>query len=83
MVLPAAAFLMNLSPKPGEFCEMPKRITNYNPERKRLVGRPKARWSDDVNIDLRNAVTGNWRVDGKDRDGWQGIPEEAKAHLGL
>jgi hypothetical protein len=28
MVLPRATFVMNLSTKPGEFCEMPKRIYN-------------------------------------------------------
>jgi hypothetical protein len=28
MALPRATFLMNLSTKPGEFCEMPNRIYN-------------------------------------------------------
>jgi hypothetical protein len=37
MVLPTATFLMNLSIKPGEFCEMPKRIYNelYSKKKKK------------------------------------------------
>jgi hypothetical protein len=36
--------------------EMPKRIMNYNVEGKRRVGRPKARWSDAVEKDMRKQV---------------------------
>jgi hypothetical protein len=31
--------------------------------------------------DMRKAGVRNWRMEAKDRDGWQRILEEAKAHL--
>jgi hypothetical protein len=36
--------------------EMSKRIMNYNPEGKRRTGRPKARWTDAVDNDMRRQV---------------------------
>jgi hypothetical protein len=83
MVLPAATLLMNLSPKLGEFCEMPKRIMNYNSEGKRRVGRHKVKWVDVVNNDFRKASVRHWRREGDDRDRWWRILEEVKMHLGL
>jgi hypothetical protein len=68
MVLPTAAFLMNLNLKLAEFCEMLKRIINYNPEGKRRVGRPKVRWVNVVHNDLRKTDVRNWRTESDDRD---------------
>jgi predicted SprT family Zn-dependent metalloprotease len=49
MVLPRATFLMNLSTKPGKFCEMPKIINNelYS-KRNKKVGSHKGRWIDQI-----------------------------------
>lgn len=80
MVLPTATFLMNPSTKPGEICEMPKRIMNYTPEGRR--SKKAQRWIDVVN-DLRKVSFRNWRTKGKDRHGWWRILEEANTHLGL
>jgi hypothetical protein len=63
--------------------EMSKRIMNYNTERKRRAGNPKARarWIDAVDTDMRNVGVRNWRKEAKDRDGRRRILEEANAHL--
>jgi hypothetical protein len=58
-----------------------KIIVNYNPERKRRVGRPKASWIDAVDNDMRKAGVRNLRMEAKHRVGWWRILEEAKAHL--
>jgi hypothetical protein len=60
---------------------MSKQIMNYNPEWKRRAGRPKAKWIDAVANAVRKAGVRNWRMEAKDRDGWQRILEEAKARL--
>jgi hypothetical protein len=41
------------------------------PEAKRKKGRPRMRWMDGVEKDLRNLGTVNWRTKAQDRDGWK------------
>jgi hypothetical protein len=60
---------------------MSKRITNYNSEDKIRGGRPKARWIDAVDNDMRKASVRNWRMEAKERDGWRRILEKATAYL--
>ena len=59
---------------------MPKRIINYNPAGKRVVGKPRANWTD-VNNDITEADVIDWRIEANDRDVWWTVLEETKAQL--
>ncbi|KAG8238981.1 hypothetical protein J437_LFUL005038 [Ladona fulva] len=51
---------------------------------KRPVGKPRARWEDNVSKDTRDLLgIRNWRQQSRDRDGWRQKIDEAKAQLGL
>jgi hypothetical protein len=50
---------------------------------KRVRGRPKLRWFDDVREDLRILKVKDWRFTVMDRDAWRLLVQEAKAHNGL
>jgi hypothetical protein len=43
--------------------------------------RPRLRWTDDVEDDLRNMVIKRWRIKVLDRVEWASIIKEAKAKL--
>jgi DNA-directed RNA polymerase delta subunit len=51
------------------------------PTQRRSKRRPKARWEDDVEDDLRTMGVVNWRQTAQDRDGWS-TPVEAIIFLG-
>jgi hypothetical protein len=48
---------------------------------KRGRHRPRLRWIDDVEDDLRNMVIKRWRIKALDRVEWASIIKEAKAKL--
>jgi hypothetical protein len=50
---------------------------------KRVRGRPKFRWFDDVRDDLRILKVNDWRSTVMDRDAWRLLVLEAKAHKRL
>jgi hypothetical protein len=53
---------------------MPKRMLKGRLYSKRRKERPRMRWLDDVESDLKNM---------RDREQWRPVVEEAKAHPGL
>jgi hypothetical protein len=59
-----------------------KAIMKWNPfDRSR--GRPKTRWKDDVEADLRAIEITNWKTSIEDKLAWKKIVEQAKTHPGL
>lgn len=63
--------------------EIPKMILNGNPGGQRSRGRPRIRWLDGVEEDIRKMGYRNWRAISQDRDNWRKIVEEAKVHTEL
>jgi hypothetical protein len=61
----------------------PKRVMREKIYTRRKRGRPKVRWLDDVQEDLREMGIEGWRRKTQDRDQWRRIAQEAKANVGL
>jgi hypothetical protein len=61
---------------------MPKRMLKGRLFSKRRKGRPRMRWLDDVESDLKMEVK-EWREKMRDRAQWRLVVEGAKAHPGL
>jgi hypothetical protein len=62
---------------------MPYRVLREKIYTRTKRGRPKIRWLDDVQEDLRETKVEGWRRKAQDRDQWRRIAQEAKAHVGL
>ena len=58
-----------------------KKIFEGKLERRRGRGRPRLRWTDDVEDDLRKLGVKRWRTKALDREEWASIIREAKAKL--
>jgi hypothetical protein len=56
-------------------------IFNTKPEGRRGVGRPKLRWLDDVEADIKTLGIKRWRLKSQDRKEWTVILREAMANL--
>ena len=54
-----------------------------NPEGRRGVGRPRTRWIDGIENDLRANGIRNWQDAAQDRRNWNGILEQPMAHRWL
>ena len=63
--------------------ELPKKILWTNPGGQRGRGRPKSRWIDGVEKDVKELSRRNWWANAQDRGLWRHLLEEAKAHPGL
>jgi hypothetical protein len=63
--------------------EMPRRIMKCKPEDGRSFGRPRLRWKDGVEDDLKKLNFKNWWMVAKDRESCKKILREAEAHKGL
>jgi hypothetical protein len=60
-----------------------KKVTECEPCSSRPVGRPRLRWLDQVEEDLKKMEVINWREKCKDRRLWNGIVKQAKTQQGL
>lgn len=60
-----------------------KRVYTGVPEGRRPVGRPKYRWCDAVEGDLRELQVSDWQGVAQRRDEWQSLLSEAKTHFGV
>ena len=61
---------------------MPRRILEWKPMGRRIRGRPRKRWIEDVEEDIQMGIRG-WRKLSKERAEWDKITEKAKTHTGL
>jgi len=60
-----------------------RKITEWKRYKTRPVGRPRLRWMDQVEEDLRRMKITGWRVKTEDRQVWNRIVEQTKTHPGL
>jgi hypothetical protein len=60
-----------------------KKVTEWEPCSSRPVGRPRLRWFDQVEEDLKEMKVRNWREKCEDRRLWNEIVRQAKTHQGL
>ena len=60
-----------------------KNLTLLKPEGSRGIGRPKLRWMDGEEVDLRKIGVRAWRRRALDKDGWKKVMAAARAQTGL
>jgi hypothetical protein len=60
-----------------------KKIFNTKPNGVRIVGRPKLRWEDGVDQDIRRLEDKNWRKVTLNGDEWAKLLKKVRAHQGL
>jgi hypothetical protein len=59
-----------------------KKLYMSKPEGRRSVGRPRMRWLDDVEEDLRMMTIVGWRGKARRRDEWRPVLREVKVLQG-
>ena len=62
---------------------IPKRIFEWKPAGRRIRGRPRKRWVEDIEEDIQTLGIRGWRKLSKERKEWRRITEKAKTHSGL
>ena len=60
-----------------------KKITEWAPYKRRPAGRPRLRWMDRVEEDLKRIKIVGWRAKVEDRQEWNRIVEQTKTHPGM
>jgi hypothetical protein len=60
---------------------LPKVVFNAKPEGRHGVGRPRLRWLDDVEADIKALGVKRWGIKAQDRKEWSAILREVKAKL--
>jgi hypothetical protein len=61
----------------------PKKVLEWKPIGRRIIGRPRKRWIDDVEKDIQRMGIRGWRKLCKERTEWKRITEKAKTHSEL
>jgi hypothetical protein len=77
-ILACAGHLMRMNDN-----RTPKTIFNTKLDGVRRVGRPKMRWKDGVDQDIRILDIKNWKKVALDRDEWAKLLKKARSHQGL
>ena len=62
---------------------MPRRILEWKPMGRRIRGRPRKRWIEDVEEDIQTMGIRGWRKLSEEKTEWEKITEKAKPHSGL
>ena len=62
---------------------IPKQVFRSRMEGRRIQGRPRNRWQDQLERDLKNIGVRKWKETAQDRKKWKGVVLEAKAHKEL
>jgi hypothetical protein len=62
---------------------VPKRMLKGRLYSKGRKGRPRLRWLDDIESDLKKMKVKGWKEKMRNREQWRLIVKEAKAHSGL
>jgi len=60
-----------------------KRILKWRPKGKRIRGRPRKRWIEDIEEDMQTMGIRLWRKLCEEKAEWKRISEKAKTHSGL
>jgi hypothetical protein len=60
-----------------------RKITEWAPYKTRPVGRPRLRWMDQVEEDLKRMKIVGWKAKEEDRQEWNRTVEQTKTHPGL
>jgi hypothetical protein len=60
-----------------------KKIFNTKPDEARSVVRPKLRWEDGVDQDMRILWVKNWKKVALNKDEWAKLLKKARVHQGL
>jgi len=75
------AWLGNVTRMDG--MRMPRRILEWKPIGRRIRGRPRKRWIEDIEEVIQTMGIRGWRKLSKERTEWKKITEKAKTHNGL
>jgi hypothetical protein len=62
---------------------IPRRILEWKPIGRRIRGRPRKRWIEDVEEDIQAMEVRGWSKLSEERTEWKKITEKAKTHSGL
>ena len=62
---------------------IPKRVLEWKPTGRRIRGKPRKRWVEDIEEDIQELGIRGRRKLSKERTEWRRITEKAKTHSGL
>ena len=62
---------------------IPKRVLEWKPTGRRIRGRPRKSWVEDIEKDIQALGIRGWRKISMERMEWRRIAEKAKTHSGL
>jgi hypothetical protein len=62
---------------------IPKRVFEWKPTGRRIRGRPRKRWVEDIEEDIQTLGIKGWRKLSMEKMEWRNITKKAKTHSGL